>query len=99
MFRHDRACKKESREKDLNAASVGRSRPRDRRSLPDFRTSGRRCPYFFDADSRGNDARASVPGTVALRSGTDVAGHAAKQGAQEIVLRKTLAEMLAEPFR
>src|SRR5947199_3473740 len=99
MFWHDRACKKESREKDLNAASVGRSKPRDRRSLPDFRTSGRRCPYFFDADWKGNDARLSVPETVAFRSTTDVARHAAKQGAQEVVLRETLAEVLAEPFR
>src|SRR5436305_8806101 len=98
MFRHDRACKKESREKDLNAASVGRSRPRDRRSLPDFRTSGRRCPYFFDADSQGNDARVRA-WTLASRSRTDVARHAAKQGAQEIVLGETLAEVLAEPFR
>src|SRR5438045_3025064 len=41
----------------------------------------------------------SVPGTVASRSRTDVARHAAKQGAQEIVLGETLAEVLAEPFR
>ena len=38
-------------------------------------------------------------GPWALRSTTDVARHAAKQGAQEIVLRETLAEVLAEPFR
>src|SRR5437588_5833764 len=42
---------------------------------------------------------ASVPGTVAFRSRTDVARHTAKQGAQAIVLRETLAEVLAEPFR
>src|SRR6266571_735242 len=47
MCRRDRTSKKESREKDLNAAvSAGRLRSRDRRSLPNFRTSGRHCPFY-----------------------------------------------------
>src|SRR5205809_7686478 len=100
MYRRDRASKKESREKDLNAAgSVGRSRSRDRRSLPNFRTPGWRCPYFFDAGWKGKRCTPPVRWIVAIRSRTDVACHAAEHGAQEIIVWETLAEMLAEPFR